>query len=327
MCRRMGGATRRSRTASRPASVLLAVVVALVVCGCTGHGGSGSATSLPSGSGARPPGIKTIPQPPGNKLSKLTRSRLAPDSQRVDLVIPSFSAPTKVTNPLFPIGTLDAVIVGEVDGEPLKIETTLLPETRTVEWDGRRVEVLQSQFCAYLKGRITEVAVDLYAQADDGAVWYLGEDVVDYANGVAATTEGTWRVGLDGPAAMIMPAHPKVGDVYRTENIPGVAFEQVTVRKVGVTVEGPSGPIRGAMVGEELHQDETALEPKTFTPGHGEWFSGAGHDFEANALAVPADALRTPTPAELTTLSTSADQVVDGASPRTGRRHRPPFRS
>ena len=97
--------------------------------------------------------------------------------------------------------------------------------------------------------------------------------------------------------------------------------------KVGVTVEGPSGPIRGAMVGEELHQDETALEPKTFTPGHGEWFSGASHDFEANALAVPADALRTPTPAELTTLSTSADQVVDGASPRTGRRHRPPFRS
>ena len=316
MCRRVDGATRRSRTAYRPASVLLAIVVALVASGCTGHGGSRSATSLPSSSGARPSGVKTIPQPPLNKLSKLTRSRLAPDSQRVDLVMPSFSAPTKITNPLFPIGTLNAVIVGEVDGEPLKIETTLLPETRTIEWGGQRVEVLQSQFCAYLKGRITEVAVDLYAQADDGAVWYLGEDVVDYANGVAATTEGTWRVGLDGPAAMIMPAHPKVGDVYRTENIPGVAFEQVTVRKVGVTVAGPSGPIKGAMVGEELHQDETALEPKTFTPGHGEWFSGGGHDFEANALAVPADALRTPTPAELTTLSTSAYQVLDAAQSR-----------
>jgi hypothetical protein len=110
---------------------------------------------------------------------------------------------------------------------------------------------------------------------------------------------------------MIMPAHPRVGDVYRTENIPGVAFEQVTVERVGVTVPGPGGPIPGAMVGRELHQDEAALEPKTFAPGHGEWLSGRGHDFEANALAVPADALAAPTPAELTLLSTGAYRVVD----------------
>jgi hypothetical protein len=137
--------------------------------------------------------------------------------------------------------------------------------------------------------------------------------VVDYENGVAATTEGTWRVGLDGPGALIMPAHPKVGDVYRTENIPGVAFEQVTVEQVGVTVDGPSGPIHGAMVGQELHQDETAPEPKTFAPGHGEWFSGGGHDFEANALAVPADALPAPMPAALAALSSGADQLFAAA--------------
>ena len=180
--------------------------------------------------------------------------------------MPSFTHSTRVTNPLFPISSLDAVIVGEVDGEPLKVETTLLPQTKTVAWGGQRVQALQSQFCAYLKGRITEVAVDLYAQADDGSVWYFGEDVVDYEKGVAATIAGTWRVGLDGPAAMIMPGHPKVGDVYRTENIPGVAFEQVTVKQVGVTVNGPSGPIPGAMVGQELHQDETALEAKDVRP-------------------------------------------------------------
>jgi hypothetical protein len=80
-----------------------------------------------------------------------------------------------------------------------------------------------------------------------------------------------------------------------------------------VTVTGPSGPIPGAMVGQELHQDEAALEPKTFAPGHGEWFSGGGHDFEANALAVPADAFAAPTPAELTLLSSGADHVVDTA--------------
>ena len=292
--------------------MLLTIMLAvLVTSGCTGHSGSPAASSAPTSVGTAPSGPKTIPQPPLSKLSKLTRRRLAPDSERIDLVMPSFSNPTKVTNALFPISTLNAVILGEVDGAPLKIDTTLLPQTKTVQWNGQRIQALQSQFCAYLKGRITEVAVDLYAQADDGSVWYLGEDVVDYERGIAATTAGTWRVGVDGPAAMIMPTHPRVGDVYRTENIPGVAFEQVTVKQVGVTVNGPSGPIPGAMVGQELHQDETAVEPKTFAPGHGEWFSGGGHDFEANALAVPADALAAATPAELTLLSSDADHLVD----------------
>jgi hypothetical protein len=318
--RRAGEPTRPRAAARRPAAVLLAAALAtLVTTSCTGHGGSATATSNRASSAAGPTSPGTIPQPPLDKLSKLTRDRLAPDSARVDLVVPSFSHPTKVTNPLFPISNLNAVILGEVDGAPLRIETTLLPETKTVEWSGQRVEALQSQFCAYLEGRITEVAVDLYAQADDGAVWYLGEDVVDYANGVATTTEGTWRAGQDGPAAMIMPGRPKVGDVYRTENIPGVAFEQVTVEKVGVTVNGPSGPIHGAMVGQELHQDETALEPKTFAPGHGEWFSGSAHNFEANALAVPADALSVPPPAELTTLSSGAYRIFDAARSRDWR--------
>jgi hypothetical protein len=294
----------RHEAVRRTGASLVAVMLATLLSGgCTGHRHPDTPTASP----------RTIPQPPLGRLSKLTRSRLAPDSRRVDLVMPSFSTPTRVTNPLFPVATLDAVIVGEVDGQPLKIETTRLPETRTVEWAGQRVEVLQSQFCAFLKGRITEVAVDLYAQADDGSVWYFGEDVVDYERGVAATTAGTWLVGADGPAAMIMPGHPRVGDVYRTENIPGVAFEQVTVERVGVTVTGPGGPIPGAMVGRELHQDEAALEPKTFAPGHGEWFSGGGHDFEANALAVPADALSAPTPAELTLLAGGAGAVFDAA--------------
>lgn len=323
-----GCTPQRREPKGRRTAALTSIGVALVLASgaCTPGSGSGApspgssgsvsssaATSTPTSSST----VRSIPaairQPSLTKLSKLTRGRLAPDSDRVDLVKPSFSNPTKVINPLFPISNLDAVILGEVGGQPLKIETTLLPETKTVEWNGEQIEALQSQFCAYLSGRITEVAVDLYAQADDGSVWYFGEDVVDYAKGVAAATAGTWRVGFDGPAAMIMPAHPKVGDVYRTENIPGVAFEQVTVDRVGVTVNGPGGPIDGAMVGLELHQDEAALEPKTFAPGHGEWFSGGDHDFEANALSVPADALRGPTPAELKTLLGSAYGVFNAA--------------
>ena len=292
----------------------LLAVAAAVLAAAPAIGASAGDTGL---SGRRHAGraasAQMIPQPPLARLNPITRRRLAPDGQRVDLAFPSFSNPTRVTNPLFPVSNLNAVLLGEVSGEPLKVETTLLPVRKTIQWNGQRIEALQSQFLAFLKGRITESAIDLYAQADDGSVWYFGETVVDYEKGHAFTTDGTWVVGVDGPGAMIMPGHPRVGDVYRTENIPGVAFEQVTVKEVGKTVKGPTGPVRGAIVAQELHQDEAKLEPKTFAPGYGEFFSGSKHDFEANALSVPADAVPGPPPAELRTVSSGAAEVFRAA--------------
>ena len=235
----------------------------------------------------------------------------APDSERVDLAKPTFSDPTNVTNPLFPISQLhSALILGHVEADPLRIEVTLLPETRTVDFDGQPVDVLVSQFVAFVDGRLHEVALDLYAQADDGSVWYFGEDVYNYEDGAIADTEGTWHAGVDGPAAMIMPGDPQVGDVYRTENIPGLVFEEVTVKSVDVTVDGPQGPVEGAIVVQELHQDGE-LEDKTFAPGYGEFLSASDTDLEALALAVPTDALAEPPPAELLVLTSGAADILD----------------
>jgi hypothetical protein len=247
-------------------------------------------------------------------LNERTRRRLAPASERVDLAVPRFSNSTRITNPLFPISELhSALLVGKLDGKPWRAETTLLPAAKTINWNGQRIETLESQFVAYIDGRIFEVAVDHYAQADDGSVWYFGENAFTYEHGRVADTGGTWLAGVDGPPAMIMPAHPRVGDVYRTENIPGLVFEQVTVKTVGKTVNGPIGPVAGAMVGQELHMDEVALEDKTFAPGYGELRSGAGRTSEATALAVPADALSKPVPAQLETLFAGALDIFDAA--------------
>jgi hypothetical protein len=238
---------------------------------------------------------------------------VAPDSARVDLAQPTFSHPTTITNPLFPISNLHSVLMlGHVDGKPFRTEVTLLPETESIEWNGVKIETVVSQYMAYLDGRIQEVALDRYAQADDGSVWYFGEDVADYENGVVVTNEGTWLAGRDGPAAMIMPAHPKVGDVFRTETIPGVAFEEVTVKGVGLTVHGPHGPVDGAIIVSELHQDGTR-EDKLFAPGYGEFRTAGGGDLEPLALAVPTDALQGSPPAELETISTGAAALFDAA--------------
>ena len=292
----------------------LALVAGLAVVGACGvdttasERSSGPANATASTAATGEGGSKTIPQP-----VVLDDLPTAPQGKRVDLATPSFSDPTSVTNPLFPVSKQESVLmVGRVDGKPFRTEVTLLPDTRIIEWQGQQVETLVSQYTAYLDGRIHEVAYDFYAQADDGSVWYFGEDVFNFKEGYIADTHGTWIAGKDGPAAMIMPSDPKVGDVYRPENIPGFVFEEVTVKSTDKTIDGPLGPIVGGLVVEELHMDGTT-EDKTFAPGYGEFYTAGGGDVEALALAVPTDAASGPTPAELQTLSSGAPAVFDAA--------------
>jgi hypothetical protein len=294
----------------RPTARRLAVaaVLATTVLGAGGcQDESGPADSGNTASFDTTSASATISQPEMGDLA------VAPDSERVDLLTPAFSNPTNVDNPLFPVSSQRSVLMlGRVDGQPFRTEVTLLPETRIIEWQGQRVEVLVSQYVAFLSGRLHEVAYDLYAQDDNGAVWYFGEDVFNFRDGFIADTHGTWTAGKDGPAAMIMPADPQVGDVYRTENIPGFVFEEVTVKDVDRTLRGPLGPVPGGLVVEELHLDG-ATEGKTFGPGYGEFFTGGGGDVEALALAVPTDALAEPIPPELVTLQSGAMDVFDAA--------------
>ena len=239
---------------------------------------------------------------------------IAPPSKRIDLFTPVFSRSTSVTNPLFPISNLSqAILVGAADGEPLRIETTLMPKTLRVRVGNGSVETLASQFVAYVGRRIHEYALDRYAQADDGSVWYFGEDVFNYEDGEIADTEGTWLACKDGPAAMIMAANPRVGDVFRTENAFPIVFEEVTVQIVGQTVQGPRGPVTGAVTMQEMHMDGS-LEKKVFAPGYGEFGSGAFPDFEAMALAVPTDALPGGTPSDLRALTSGARRLFQLAA-------------
>jgi hypothetical protein len=202
-----------------------------------------------------------------------------------------------------------------VEGKPFRTEVTLLPDTRIIEWEGQRVETAISQYNSFLGGSIEEVAYDYYAQADDGSVWYFGEDVADFRDGAIVVTEGTWLAGRDGPAAMIMPGHPRVGDVYRTENAPGFVFEEVTVKSVDTTLNGPLGPIQGGMVARELHSDGTT-ERKLFAPGYGEFYTAGGGDVEALATAVPTDAASAPVPDDLATMASDARSILDAAPSR-----------
>ena len=271
----------------------MAVVAAIGATGCSTAVPSGSRTasdpvssvtptSAASGS-ASPSAAAEIPQPSVAGLD------VADPSARVDLAMPTFSNPTEITNPLFPVGLPSSnLLVGTVDDKAFRTEVTVLPTTRMVLWGGQLVETVVSQYVAFLDGEIHEVAYDLYAQADDGSVWYFGEDVFNFADGAIVDTHGTWHAGINGPAAMIMPGDPTEGDVYRPENIPGLVFEEVVVRATDQVFDGPFGSIEGGIVVRELHADGST-EDKSFAPGYGEFYTGAGGDTEALAMAVPPD--------------------------------------
>lgn len=271
------------------AGVMVGTVVLVAACS------SVAPTSTQGGS---------IPQP------EVTGLPVAERADRVDLAVPSFTDPTSITNPLFPIEPEgSAVLLGTVDDQPFRAEVTVLPDTQLITWGDRRIETVVSQYVAYLGGQLHEVALDHYAQDDSGNVWYFGEDVYNYDSGVAADTEGTWFAGRDGPAAMIMPAEPRVGTVYRPENIPELVFEEVTVEATDAVVTGPRGEIEGALRVVELHMDG-ATEAKTFAPGYGEFYTDADGDVEALAIASPTDFAPGTEPTVFAPLLAGSDQAI-----------------
>lgn len=293
----------------------IGLLAAFLVAGCSSSQPSPSAdgpsaeASIPEASSPAPSGgggtAAMIPQPDTGDLD------VADESDRVDLAVPTFSDPTNITNPLFELGTSN-LLVGTVDDAAFRTEVTVLPYTRFMEWQGMLVETVVSEYAAFLDGQIAEIAYDLYAQADDGSVWYFGEDVYNFADGTIADTHGTWHAGIDGPAAMIMPADPQEGDVYRPENIPGLVFEEVVVLRTDETVDGPFGPVEGAIVVEEHHADGET-EEKTFAPDYGEFYTAADGEVEALAMSVPTDAGSGDMPEALQSLSTDALAAVDAA--------------
>ena len=158
-------------TLRRPVAWLLVGLAALA--GCSGTGSDRSGGTAPTTGAGGTAASACVENEQGTGCLPI-----APDSARVDRAKPRFSDPTRITNARFPVGELTQVLqLGHEGGRPLRVEVTRLPTTRAFSWDGQRVETVASQFTAFLGGRIREVAIDYFAQADDGSVWYFGEDV------------------------------------------------------------------------------------------------------------------------------------------------------
>jgi hypothetical protein len=161
-----------------------------------------------------------------------------------------------VDNPWFPLkpGTV-LTYKGDDEGTPA---TDVFRVTRRTEPIlGIRATVIDDR--VYHRGRLTERTTDWYAQDKAGNVWYLGEKTATLkADGTVKSTEGTWRVGVDGArAGIFMPTQPRVHDGGWQEYYKGHAQDRYKILGLTTKVRTPAATSSAAM----LIQETTPLEP------------------------------------------------------------------
>lgn len=181
-----------------------------------------------------------------------------------------FSNPTAVTNPYLPYGTVKQdVLTGTEGGNPVRVVRSRLPGTRRFTVNGKAVQTIIMVDSVFENGKLVEVAADYYAQSDAGDVYYLGEDVNNYRDGQVANHEGSWLYGVHTKKLGIMfPATPKVGQRYRSEDVPGITREDDEVVSISESVTVPAGVYHGCVkVRETLSEGD--VEFKVYCPGVG----------------------------------------------------------
>ena len=96
-----------------------------------------------------------------------------------------FSHSRDITNPYLPLASLKQdILEGKEGGKTVRVERTIKPDLhKTFKVGRRKVEALVMEDREFENGKLAEVALDYFAQADDGTVYYLGEDVDEYKGG------------------------------------------------------------------------------------------------------------------------------------------------
>jgi len=183
----------------------------------------------------------------------------------------TFSHPRDITNPFLPLKSLKQdVLEGKEGSKTIRIERTAKPDLHKAFKIGKQtVEALAIEDREFENGELSEVAMDYFAEADDGTVLYLGEDVDTYKNGKITGHEGAWMLGKDTKTpGVLMPGHPKVGDKFKSEDVNKDIHEEDEVISSSDTVTVPSGTYKNCLKIKEMLADGE-IEYKYFASGVG----------------------------------------------------------
>ena len=206
----------------------------------------------------------------------------APAGAVVPSGTPTFSNPLNITNPYHPFQPGGVKVFQGSDGRAKLVGLHLyLTETRSFNWNGTTVLCRVLREIGFENGQLVEISDNYFAQADDGTVYYFGEVVDNYEDGVVVDNNGSWLVGgptlpsdppttaNDNNPTVFMPANPEVGDVFKPEDLLPVVDETATVVRVGVKIKVPAGAYEDAIIIEETSSLESGTTAKWYAPGVG----------------------------------------------------------
>lgn len=160
------------------------------------------------------------------------------------------------------------LLEGRDDGELVRVQITVLNQTKRITFtdvEGASLTVYARvvEEREWRNGELVEVSRNYFARCiQTGDIYYFGEDVDIYEDGVIVSHDGTWLAGTNtGQGAaqpgLIMPGTFLLGSRYFQEVAPGVALDRAEHVKMELTVKTPAGTFDECVEVKET----TPLEP------------------------------------------------------------------
>lgn len=165
------------------------------------------------------------------------------------------------------------VLEGEDEGEMVKVVHSVFHETENISLPN--IGVVKTRIVEereWKNGELIEISRNFYAICKKtSSIYYFGEEVDIYENGVIVSHDGAWRAGVSGAKpGIMMPGTFLLGSRYYQEIAEGVAMDRGENVKMGLTIPTDAGTFSNCVkiIGT------TPLEPgseseKVYCPGVG----------------------------------------------------------
>jgi hypothetical protein len=236
--------------------VTAAAGVALLGCGLLAGCGSAKGGAAPQPAQAGTSGRTAARQPAAaGQPAKPAAARPARPAPA------GFAAPVNVDNPMFPLVTgteftyRGKVVEGGVARQH-SVVFTVTDVSKTI--GGVRTVVAWDR--DFLKGRLQEQELALFAQDDNGTVWNFGEYPEEYSRGRFQGAPSTWIRGIAGAYGGVhMLARPVVGARYYEGLVKAIEFDDVSrVASTSKAACVPTGCYHRVLVVDETSPNDPA---------------------------------------------------------------------
>jgi len=197
---------------------------------------------------------------------------VAPRPAAVPAATPTFSNPGTIDNRYLPLTKFTTCVLrGRAeDGARERSVKTILKRRKSFTVNGAEVKAVVLRDNAYEAGELVESTLDYFGQADDGTVYYFGEQVKNLRNGRVVNTKGTWLYGRDTDRlGVAMPNEPKLGQQWNFEDVPGLTTESNRVEETDLRTKVGKRILTDVIRIQEFIQPEGEVEYKLYASGVG----------------------------------------------------------